>query len=124
MPHPGGEAHGLAEVGAFWRGYESAWSERVIELDEVRPLDDERVLVFFRERAVGRAQRDRDGREPGRHLDGARRQGGALRGLDRPRGRACGRPGSRPEKAGGGPRGRAAAGGLELRARLSAACAG
>ena len=55
MPHPGGEAHGLAEVGAFWRGYESAWSERVIELDEVRPLDDERVLVFFRETATGRA---------------------------------------------------------------------
>jgi hypothetical protein len=55
MPHPGGEAHGLAEVGAFWRDYESTWSERVIELEDVRPIDDERVLVFFRETAVGRA---------------------------------------------------------------------
>jgi len=55
MPHPGGEAHGLAEVGAFWRDYESTWTDRVLEVEEVRPLDDERVLVFFRETAVGRA---------------------------------------------------------------------
>ena len=55
MPHPGGEAHGLAEVGAFWRDYEATWTERVLEVEEVRPLDDERVLVFFRETAVGRA---------------------------------------------------------------------
>jgi ketosteroid isomerase-like protein len=55
MPHPGGEAHGLDEVGTFWRDYESTWSERVIELDDVRPIDDERVLVFFRETAVGRS---------------------------------------------------------------------
>lgn len=54
MPHPGGEAHGLAEVGAFWRDYEATWTERVLEVEEVRPLDDERVLVFFSERAVGR----------------------------------------------------------------------
>ena len=55
MPHPGGEARGLAEVGAFWRDYESTWTDRVLEVEEVRPLDDERVLVFFRETAVGRA---------------------------------------------------------------------
>jgi ketosteroid isomerase-like protein len=55
MPHPGGEAHGLHEVGRFWRDYESTWSERVIELEDVRRIDDERVLVFFRETAVGRA---------------------------------------------------------------------
>jgi ketosteroid isomerase-like protein len=55
MPHPGGEAHGLAEVGAFWRDYESTWTDRVLEVEEIRPLDDERVLVFFRETAVGRA---------------------------------------------------------------------
>jgi ketosteroid isomerase-like protein len=55
MPHPGGEAHGLAAVGAFWRDYESTWTDRVLEVEEVRPLDDERVLVFFRETAVGRA---------------------------------------------------------------------
>ena len=55
MPHPGGEAHGLAEVGAFWRDYESMWTKRVIDLEEVRPLDDDRVLVFFKETAVGRA---------------------------------------------------------------------
>ena len=55
MPHPGGEARGLEEVGAFWRGYEAAWTERVLEVEEVRPIDDERVLVFFTETAVGRA---------------------------------------------------------------------
>jgi ketosteroid isomerase-like protein len=64
MPHPGGEAHGLAEVGAFWRDYEATWTERVLEVEEVRPLDDERVLVFFREAAVGRASGIETGASP------------------------------------------------------------
>jgi ketosteroid isomerase-like protein len=55
MPHPCGEAHGLEEVGTFWRDYEATWTERVLDVEDVRPIDDERVLVFFRERAVGRA---------------------------------------------------------------------
>ena len=55
MPHPGGEAHGLAEVGAFWRDYEATWANREIELEDVRELDDGRVLVLFTERARGRA---------------------------------------------------------------------
>jgi hypothetical protein len=25
MPHPGGQGHGLAEVGTFWRDYETTW---------------------------------------------------------------------------------------------------
>jgi ketosteroid isomerase-like protein len=64
MPHPGGEAHGLVEVGAFWRDYEATWTERVLEVEEVRPLDDERVLVFFRETAVGRASGIETGASP------------------------------------------------------------
>ncbi len=55
MPHPGGEAHGLQEVGTFWRDYESTWTERVLVVEEARELEDGRVLVFFRETAVGRA---------------------------------------------------------------------
>ena len=109
MPHPGGEAHGLAEVGAFWRDYEATWTERVLEVEEVRPLDDERVLVFFRETAVGRAS-DRDGRQPGRHLDAARRQGSALPGLDRARRRPARRR-ARGLKGQRRPVGRAAVGG-------------
>jgi ketosteroid isomerase-like protein len=64
MPHPGGEAHGLAEVGAFWRDYESMWEKRVIELEEVRPLDHQRVLVFFTETATGRASGVETGASP------------------------------------------------------------
>jgi ketosteroid isomerase-like protein len=55
MPHPGGEAHGLAELGTFWRDYEATWEDREIELEDVRELDGERVLVLFTERARGRA---------------------------------------------------------------------
>jgi ketosteroid isomerase-like protein len=55
MPHPGGEAQGLAEVGAFWRDYEAIWENREIELEDVRELDDARVLVLLTERARGRA---------------------------------------------------------------------
>ena len=55
MPHPGGQVHGLEELRAFWGDYESTWQSRVIEIDDIRELDDERVLVFFRETATGRA---------------------------------------------------------------------
>jgi ketosteroid isomerase-like protein len=55
MPHPGGQGHGLAEVGAFWRDYEATWENREIELEDVRQLEDGRVLVLFTERARGRA---------------------------------------------------------------------
>jgi ketosteroid isomerase-like protein len=55
MPHPGGEARGVAEVGRFWREFNSAWDNHVMELEEARALDDERVLVLFNERATGRA---------------------------------------------------------------------
>jgi len=38
MPHPGGDAHGIAEVGAFWRDYEAIWESREIDLEDVREL--------------------------------------------------------------------------------------
>ena len=55
MPHPGGQISSRRELGAFWRDYESAWSDWRIELEEVRAVDDERVLVLFTERARGAA---------------------------------------------------------------------
>jgi ketosteroid isomerase-like protein len=55
MPHPGGDARGIAEVGAFWRDYEAVWESREIDLEDIRELDDGRVLVLLPERARGRA---------------------------------------------------------------------
>jgi ketosteroid isomerase-like protein len=55
MPHPDGQLTGLKALGAFWREYASAWSDWHIDLEEVRAVDDERVLVLFSEHGRGRA---------------------------------------------------------------------
>jgi ketosteroid isomerase-like protein len=56
MPHPGGELlRGRAELRDWWRDYESTWENRVVVVEQILELDDERVLVFFTESAVGRA---------------------------------------------------------------------
>jgi uncharacterized protein len=55
MPHPGGQVKGPDQVVAFLRSFMGAWEEHVMELEEVRELDDDRVLVFFTERGRGRS---------------------------------------------------------------------
>jgi ketosteroid isomerase-like protein len=55
MPHPGGQFTGGKALAAFWRDYEAAWTDWRIDLEEVRAIDDERVLVLFTESARGRA---------------------------------------------------------------------
>jgi ketosteroid isomerase-like protein len=55
MPHPGGQVKGSDQVAAFLRSFMGAWEEHVIELEEVRELEDGRVLVFFTERGRGRS---------------------------------------------------------------------
>jgi ketosteroid isomerase-like protein len=54
LPHPGGQVRGAERVGAFLREFIASWSEHEIELEEVRALDEDRVLVLFKERARGR----------------------------------------------------------------------
>jgi ketosteroid isomerase-like protein len=54
MPHPGGQVKGRDEVVAFLRSFMGAWEEHVMEVEELRALDDGRVLVLFTERARGR----------------------------------------------------------------------
>jgi ketosteroid isomerase-like protein len=54
MPHPGGQVKGSDNVVAFLRSFIGAWDEHVLEVEEVRELDDGRVLVLFTERARGR----------------------------------------------------------------------
>jgi ketosteroid isomerase-like protein len=55
MPHPGGQVKGRDQVVAFLRSFMGAWEEHVMELEEVRELEDGRVLVFFTERGRGRS---------------------------------------------------------------------
>jgi ketosteroid isomerase-like protein len=54
MPHPGGHVKGRDEVVAFLRSFIGAWDQHEMELEEVRELEDGRVLVLFTERARGR----------------------------------------------------------------------
>jgi ketosteroid isomerase-like protein len=54
MPHPGGQVKGRDEVVAFLRSFMGAWEEHVMEVEDVRELEDGRVLVFFTERGRGR----------------------------------------------------------------------
>jgi ketosteroid isomerase-like protein len=54
MPHPGGQVKGRDEVVAFLRSFMGTWEHHEMELEEVRELEDGRVLVFFTERARGR----------------------------------------------------------------------
>jgi hypothetical protein len=55
LPHPGGQARGREQVLGFLRSYMGAWSEYRVELEQVRAIDDERVLVTFTEIARGRS---------------------------------------------------------------------
>jgi ketosteroid isomerase-like protein len=52
-PHPGGQVRGAARVQAFLLDFVSIWSEHELELEEIRAIDEERVLVLFTERARG-----------------------------------------------------------------------
>ena len=54
LPDPGGQVKGAERVGAFLRDFIASWSDHDIELEEVRALDAERLLVLFLERARGR----------------------------------------------------------------------
>ncbi len=54
-PHPGGTVHGRDELLAFLRSYMGAWEEYVNELEDVRVLDDGRLLVYLTEKARGRS---------------------------------------------------------------------
>jgi ketosteroid isomerase-like protein len=54
MPHPGGQVKGRDQVVAFLRSFMGAWEEHEMDLEEVRELPDDRVLVFFTERGRGR----------------------------------------------------------------------
>jgi ketosteroid isomerase-like protein len=54
MPHPDGQVTGRRALGAFWRDYALAWSDWSIEIEEVRAVDGERVLVLFTESGRGR----------------------------------------------------------------------
>jgi ketosteroid isomerase-like protein len=54
MPHPGGQVKGREQVVAFLRSFMGAWDEHEIEIEEVRELDDGKVLVLSTERGRGR----------------------------------------------------------------------
>ena len=54
MPHPGGQVKGADQVVAFLRSFIGAWDDHEIEVEELRELDDGRVLALFNERARGR----------------------------------------------------------------------
>ena len=53
-PHPGGVAHGREELLAFLRSFIGAWAEYRNELEEIRVLQDGRLLVLFNEVGIGR----------------------------------------------------------------------
>ena len=54
LPHPGGKVRGREELLAFLRSFMGAWDEHEIQVEELRELDDGRVLALFTERATGR----------------------------------------------------------------------
>jgi ketosteroid isomerase-like protein len=54
MPHPGGQVKGRDQVVTFLRSFIAAWEEHEMHINELRELDDGRVLVLFTERARGR----------------------------------------------------------------------
>jgi uncharacterized protein len=54
MPHPGLTAHGLDELVRLWHRFLGTWDEYRIELEELRPVGDHHVLVFFSEHARGK----------------------------------------------------------------------
>jgi ketosteroid isomerase-like protein len=54
LPHPGGKLKGREDLLAFLRSFMGAWDEHAMEVEELRELDDGRVLALFTERARGR----------------------------------------------------------------------
>jgi uncharacterized protein len=54
MPHPGLTAEGRDELVGLWRRFLGTWDDYRIELDEIRPVGDDQVLVFFSEHARGK----------------------------------------------------------------------
>jgi ketosteroid isomerase-like protein len=53
MPHPGLTANGREELVRLWRRFLGTWAEYRIELEEIRPVGDQ-VLVLFSEHTRGR----------------------------------------------------------------------
>lgn len=54
MPHPGLTAHGRDELVHLWRRFLGTWDDYRIELEEIRPVGDDQVLVFFSEHVRGK----------------------------------------------------------------------
>ena len=54
-PHPGGTVAGRDQLHAWLRSYMGAWEEYFNELEDVRVLDDGRLLVYLTEHARGRS---------------------------------------------------------------------
>jgi ketosteroid isomerase-like protein len=54
MPAPGLIAHGRHEVVRLWRRYLGTWDTYRIELDEIRAVGDDQILVFASEDMRGR----------------------------------------------------------------------
>jgi ketosteroid isomerase-like protein len=55
MPHPGMSVSGREQMGAAMRDFRGMWEEYEFEIEEIRALDDERVLALFTERVKGAA---------------------------------------------------------------------
>jgi ketosteroid isomerase-like protein len=49
-----GRAKGRAEMAELWRSFLSAWKDLRAEAEEIRELDDERVLVLARNSGFGK----------------------------------------------------------------------
>jgi uncharacterized protein len=52
--HPGLTAHGFDELVRLWHRFLGTWDEYRIELEELRPVGDQHVLVFVSEYARGK----------------------------------------------------------------------
>ena len=54
MPYPDSQGVGREEMASAIREYNKAWAELRLTVEEIRELDDERMVVFFTETARGR----------------------------------------------------------------------
>lgn len=54
MPHPGLIAHGRDELVRLWRRYLGTWDTYRIELDEIRAVGDDQILVLASEYVRGK----------------------------------------------------------------------
>jgi ketosteroid isomerase-like protein len=53
MPHPGMSSTGADQANAAMREFRSLWDDYRFELEDVRAIDDTRVLALFTERVRG-----------------------------------------------------------------------